>query len=176
MAEEKVLTVDKDVAVTMDYQLEVEGQEVDSGPIQFLYGHSNIIPGLEDQIKGMKVGDEKEVHVEAKDAYGHYDPELEIDVPRTSFPEKFDIELGRPMRMQDGQGHVFTGIAIAITDEVVKLNLNHPLAGKDLVFRPGLTTCAPQPKPRSSKAQSPALARVVAVVTAAVMAAAKPIE
>jgi len=134
MAEEKVLAIDKDVVVTMDYQLEVEGKEVDSGPIQFLFGHGNIIPGLEEQIKGMKIGDEKEIHVEAKDAYGHYDPELEIEVPLTTFPEDFEIELGRPMRMQDGQGHVFTGIAIAITDEVVKLNLNHPLAGKDLVF------------------------------------------
>lgn len=134
MAEEKVLAIDKDVVVTMDYQLEVEGKEVDSGPIQFLFGHGNIIPGLEEQIKGMKIGDEKEIHVEAKDAYGHYDPELEIEVPLTTFPEDFEIKLGRPMRMQDGQGHVFTGIAIAITDEVVKLNLNHPLAGKDLVF------------------------------------------
>ncbi len=129
MAEEKVLTVDKDVAVTMDYQLEVEGQEVDSGPIQFLYGHSNIIPGLEDQIKGMKVGDEKEVHVEAKDAYGHYDPELEIDVPRTSFPRNSTLNLAAHADA-GWSGHVFTGIAIAITDEVVKLNLNHPWPAK----------------------------------------------
>ena len=56
MAEEKVLTADQDVVVTLDYQLEVEGKEIDAGPIQFLYGHGNIIPGLEDQIKGMKVG------------------------------------------------------------------------------------------------------------------------
>jgi FKBP-type peptidyl-prolyl cis-trans isomerase SlyD len=135
MADTNVLSVDNNVVVTLDYQLHVEGKEVDAGPIQFLFGHGNIIPGLENQIKGMKIGDEKEVHVEAKDAYGHYDPELEIDVPLTTFPEDFKIELGRPMRMQDGQGHVFTGIAIAITDEVVKLNLNHPLAGKDLVFK-----------------------------------------
>jgi FKBP-type peptidyl-prolyl cis-trans isomerase SlyD len=135
MADTNVLSVDNNVVVTLDYQLHVEGKEVDAGPIQFLFGHGNIIPGLENQIKGMKIGDEKEVHVEAKDAYGQYDPELEIDVPLTTFPEDFKIELGRPMRMQDGQGHVFTGIAIAITDEVVKLNLNHPLAGKDLVFK-----------------------------------------
>jgi FKBP-type peptidyl-prolyl cis-trans isomerase SlyD len=135
MAEEKTLLVDENVVVTLDYHLEVEGQEIDAGPIQFLYGHKNIIPGLEDQIKGMKVGDEKEVHVKAEDAYGHYDPELEIDVPRSSFPADFEIELGRPMRMQDGQGHVFTGVAVAITDDEIKMNLNHPLAGKDLVFK-----------------------------------------
>jgi FKBP-type peptidyl-prolyl cis-trans isomerase SlyD len=135
MAEEKTLTVDENVVVTLDYHLEVEGEEIDAGPIRFLYGHKNIIPGLESQIKGMKVGDEKEVHVKPEDGYGHYDPELEIDVPSSSFPEDFEIELGRPMRMQDGQGHVFTGVAVAITDDTIKMNLNHPLAGKDLVFK-----------------------------------------
>jgi FKBP-type peptidyl-prolyl cis-trans isomerase SlyD len=143
MTEEKTLSVEKNIVVTMDYNLEVEGKKIDAGPIQFLYGHGNIIPGLESQIEGMKVGDEKEVHVEAKDAYGHYDPELEIEAPLSSFPKDFEVELGRPMRMQDGEGHVFTGVAVAITNEMVKLNLNHPLAGKDLVFKTKVSDLRP---------------------------------
>jgi FKBP-type peptidyl-prolyl cis-trans isomerase SlyD len=135
MAENKVSAIEKNVVVTMDYNLEVEGQEIDAGPIQFLYGYRNIIPGLENKIGGMELGEEKEVHVKAEDAYGTYDPELEIEVSLSSFPEDFEIKLGHPMRLQDGEGHVFTGIAIAITDETVKMNLNHPLAGKDLVFK-----------------------------------------
>jgi len=135
MAENKVSTIEKNVVVTMDYNLEVEGQEIDAGPIQFLYGYRNIIPGLENKIGGMELGEEKEVHVKAEDAYGAYDPELEIEASLSSFPEDFEIKLGHPMRLQDGEGHVFTGIAIAITDETVKMNLNHPLAGKDLVFK-----------------------------------------
>lgn len=143
MAEEKTLSIEKNVVVTLDYNLEVEGKEIDAGPIQFLYGHGNLIPGLESQIEGMKVGDEKEVHVEAKDAYGQYDPELEIEIPLSNFPKDFEIELGRPMRMQDGEGHMFTGVAVAITDETVKLNLNHPLAGKDLVFKTTVSDLRP---------------------------------
>lgn len=138
MANSEVSTIENNVVVTMDYHLEVDGQEIDSGPIQFIQGQGNIIPGLERQIAGMAVGDAKEVHVEAKDAYGSYDPEMEIEVPLSSFPKDFDIQLGRPMRMQDGEGHAFTGIAVAITDENIKLNLNHPLAGKDLLFKVGV--------------------------------------
>ncbi len=135
MTDDKINNIEKNTVVTLDYNLEVDGQEVDSGPIQFLFGHGNIIPGLESEIAGMAIGEEKEVHVKAKDAYGEYDPELEIEVPLTSFPEDFEINLGQPMRMQDGEGHVFTAVAMAITSDTVKLNLNHPLAGKDLLFK-----------------------------------------
>ncbi len=135
MAENTVNTVEKNVVVTLDYTLEVDENQIDSGPIQFLYGHGNIIPGLEKELEGMSLDEEKEVFVEAAQAYGAYDPEMEIEVPLSSFPEDFEIQLGRPMRLQDGQGHTFTGVAIAISDENVKLNLNHPLAGKDLLFK-----------------------------------------
>jgi len=143
MSNNETLKIEKDVVVTLDYSLEVDGKEVDSGPIEFLHGHGNIIPGLEMEVEGMNLGEEKEVLVKANDAYGHYDPELEIEVPQTSFPPDFEIELGRPMRLQDGEGHMFTGIAVAITDETVKLNLNHPLAGKDLLFKTKVTNLRP---------------------------------
>lgn len=135
MAENNVSTIEKNVVVTLDYSLQVDGKEIDSGPIQFIQGHGNIIPGLEEKIEGMTLGEEKDVHVPAEDAYGQYDPDLEMDVPLTSFPEDFEIQLGRPMRMQDTQGRVFTGVALAITSDAVKMNLNHPLAGKDLYFK-----------------------------------------
>jgi len=135
MAEKNELKVEKDVVVTMDYRLEVEGQEIDSGPITFLHGHGNIISGLEKEVEGMDLGEEKEIMVKADEAYGHYDPEMEIEVPLNTFPADFEIELGRPMRLHDGEGHVFTGVAVAITNDTVKLNLNHPLAGKDLLFK-----------------------------------------
>jgi FKBP-type peptidyl-prolyl cis-trans isomerase SlyD len=135
MVENNVSMIEKNVVVTLDYSLEVEGKEVDSGPIQFLHGHGNIISGLENKIEGMQIGETKEVHVKAEDAYGQYDPDLEIDLPQSTFPEDFNIQLGRPMRLQDNEGRVFTGVAIAISDDMVKMNLNHPLAGKDLLFK-----------------------------------------
>ena len=135
MTNNEINTIEKNIVVTMEYSLEVNGQEIDNGPIQFIQGHGNIIKGLEVEVEGMKLGEEKEVFVKAEDAYGSYDPEMEFDVSLSSFPEDFEIKLGQPMRIQDGEGHIFTGVAVAITDETVKLNLNHPLAGKDLLFK-----------------------------------------
>jgi FKBP-type peptidyl-prolyl cis-trans isomerase SlyD len=135
MTNNENLAIEKDVVVTLDYSLKVNGKEIDSGPIQFIQGYGNIIPGLENKIMGMTHNQEKEVLVRAKDAYGDYDPELEVEVSLKSFPEDFEIKLGQPMRLQNSQGHVFTGVAVAITDETVKMNLNHPLAGKDLLFK-----------------------------------------
>jgi len=135
MKENKGNIIEKNVVVTLEYNLKVDDNEIDSGPIQFLHGYGNIIPGLESELEGLKLGDEKEVLVKAENAYGHYDDDLEVEVSLDSFPENFEIKLDRPMRLQDGKGHTFTGVAIAITDDTVKLNLNHPLAGKDLLFK-----------------------------------------
>jgi len=135
MVEKEMKRIEKDAVVTLDYRLEVDGNEIDSGPIQFLQGHGNIISGLEKGIEGMELGDEKEIWVKAEDAYGDYDPDLEFDIPLSSFPEDFEIKLGHPMRVQDENGHVFTGVAVAITSDLVKMNMNHPLAGKDLLFK-----------------------------------------
>jgi len=139
MTEKEVTTIEKGVVVTMDYSLEIDGKEIDSGPIQFLHGYGNIIPGLESEVEGMSLGEEKAVFVKAEDAYGAYNPDLEIDVPLSSFPEDFEIKLGHPMRIQDGEGNIFTGVAMSITDTSVELNLNHPLAGKDLNFMTKVT-------------------------------------
>ena len=130
-----VSKITKDIVVTLDYSLEVDGNQIDSGPIQFIQGHGNIISGLERELEGLVLGEEKEALVMAKDAYGKYDPDMEIELALSSFPKDFEIKPGRPMRLQDDKGHVFTGVAIAITDQMVKLNLNHPLAGKDLLFK-----------------------------------------
>jgi len=134
MVDNTVSKIIKDVVVTMDYSLEVDGSQIDSGPLQFIQGHGNIIPGLERELEGMDLDEEKEVLVNAIDAYGHYDPDMEIELAQSNFPKDFEIKLGRPMRLQDEKGNVFTGVAIAITDQMVRLNLNHPLAGKDLLF------------------------------------------
>ncbi|MEA3326381.1 MAG: peptidylprolyl isomerase [Chloroflexota bacterium] len=127
--------ITKDVVVTLDYSLEVDGNQIDSGPTQFIQGYENIIPGLERELEGLDLGEEKEVMVSAKDAYGLYNLDMEIELALSSFPKDFEIKLGRSMRLQDDKGNIFTGVAIAITDQMVKLNLNHPLAGKDLLFK-----------------------------------------
>ena len=127
--------VQEDMVVLLDYTLTVDGEEVDTGPILYLQGYNNIISGLETALIGMKTGESKEILVNATDAYGEYDEESVVNVSRDSFPADFEIHLGRPMRIRDQGGHIFTGTVIALSEDSVELDLNHPLAGKDLAFK-----------------------------------------
>ncbi|MDX1437169.1 MAG: FKBP-type peptidyl-prolyl cis-trans isomerase, partial [Anaerolineales bacterium] len=82
----KPTLVANDLVVTLDYTLTVDDELVDSTdggePIEFLQGHRNIIPGLEAALYGMETGDEKDVTIQPAAAYGDYDPERLVDVPR----------------------------------------------------------------------------------------------
>lgn len=135
MSEIIVETVQNDMVVLLDYSLTVDGEIVDNGPIQYMHGHNNIISGLEEALIGMKIGESKDVNVAAIDAYGEYDEGSVVKIGRDSFPEDFEIELGRPMRIRDESGHIFNGTVTAMDDTDVELDLNHPLAGKDLHFK-----------------------------------------
>ncbi|HOT26224.1 MAG: peptidylprolyl isomerase [Chloroflexi bacterium] len=132
---EKILNaVQDDTVVQLAYNLVVDGEEIEFEVLEYLHGHQNIIPGLENALTGLAVGESKEVLVLAEDAYGEFDPDAVVLVSRKSFPPDFEIRLGEPMNLRDASGHVFTGVATALTDETVELDLNHPMAGKDLQF------------------------------------------
>ena len=134
--EEKLLdTIQNDCVVQIAYNLNVDGEEVESDLLEYLHGHGNIIPGLEQPLTGAKVGDKLEVIAKAEDAYGEFDPDSVITVSRASFPPDFEIHLGEAMRLRDAAGHIFQGVATAISDDAVELDLNHPMAGKDLHFK-----------------------------------------
>ena len=101
MEEKKLDTIQNDHVVQIAYNLNVEGEEVESDLLEYLHGHGNIIPGLEDPLTGAKVGDTLEVIAKAEDAYGEFDPDSVITVSRESFPADFEIHLGEAMRLRD---------------------------------------------------------------------------
>lgn len=127
-----------DVVVSIDYTLTVDGEVVDSTegdePLQFLQGHQNIIPGLERELAGMKVGDSKQVVVSAGEAYGEVDPENVVDVPRTEFPAEIPMEPGTELEVKNADGEVLSATIAEVNADTVKLDFNHPLAGKQLTF------------------------------------------
>jgi FKBP-type peptidyl-prolyl cis-trans isomerase SlyD len=134
--ETKVITnIENDTVVQMAYNLIVDGEEVESDTLEYLHGHQNLVPGLENALTGMKIGDVKDVHVLAADAYGEFDDSLVTVLNRESFPADFEIKLGQAMRMRDNEGHMFSGIANAMNDQTVEVDMNHPMAGKDLDFK-----------------------------------------
>jgi FKBP-type peptidyl-prolyl cis-trans isomerase SlyD len=106
----------------------VVGSNVGQEPAAYVHGQKQIIPGLEKAFTGMKVGQTKHVEVAAKDAYGPYDDKARITVDKDKVPP--DTKAGAMLSSPDG--HAVK--VLEVKDEGVVLDLNHPLAGKDLVF------------------------------------------
>lgn len=136
--ENKPKEVADDVVVSIEYTLTVESEVVDSTegdePLQFLQGHQNIIPGLERELTGMKIGESKKVVVPPAEAYGALDPENIVDVPRSEFPTEIPLETGTELEVKNADGEVLSATITEINGDSVKLDFNHPLAGKELSF------------------------------------------
>lgn len=134
-------TVGTDMVVGLEYVLKLEGgQEIDRSdegdPLEYLHGHQNIIPGLESQLEGMKVGESKEIAVSPADAYGEHDPDEVEDHPRSVFPPELDLRVNGMLEIRDpaNPGHTQAAMITAVSDETVTLDFNHPLAGETLHF------------------------------------------
>ena len=138
-SKEELTHIADDVVVTMDYVLTVDGEIVDSsdeeGPIQFLQGYGNIIPGLEVHLGGLKVGDSLEVSIAPQDGYGEFDPDQVVDIPLDEFPEEICVEPGVELEMKDEDGDMLYARIISVGKARAKLDFNHPLAGKALNFQ-----------------------------------------
>lgn len=132
------LKVEDGQVVSMEYTLLVEGEMVDTsqghGPLEFIQGTGNIIPGLERELYGMAIGDNKKVSVTPTDAYGELDTEAYVDVPRSEFPGNIPLEIGTEIQVRDQSGNPMFARIDAVEDQSIKLNFNHPLAGKTLDF------------------------------------------
>jgi FKBP-type peptidyl-prolyl cis-trans isomerase SlyD len=130
--------IEDDVVVSMDYQLTVDDEVIDtsegSEPIQFLQGHGNIIPGLERALYGLAAGDKKDVVVEAAEGYGELDPDAYAEVPRSEFPPQIPLEVGIELQLKDKSGDILDARIDAVNADTVRLDFNHPLAGKQLTF------------------------------------------
>ncbi len=115
-----------------------DGSQFDSSvgakPLEFTIGAGMIIPGLEKEIVGMAVGDSSTVTVPADEAYGPHRPEAVQEVPRQNIPPEIDLAVGGQLQATNQSGQMMTVTIVAVDDDNVTLDANHPLAGKDLVF------------------------------------------
>lgn len=101
--------------------------------LYFLEGSQQIIPGLEKVVALMNVGDKRKIEVSASDAYGDVNQELIVKVKKTQFPPEANLTLGDQFQVNNDQNSpVFT--IMAIDNEEVTVDGNHPMAGKDLIF------------------------------------------
>jgi peptidylprolyl isomerase len=124
--------------VRVHYTGRLDGGEVfDSSrgrdPLEFTLGGGQVIAGFDEAVTGMEPGDEKTVTIPAAQAYGPRRDEMSGEVPRAQFPPDIDPQVGQQLQMQQ-EGQTFVVTVTEVSDEVVRLDANHPLAGKDLTF------------------------------------------
>lgn len=111
-------------------------------PLEFTIGQKMVIPGFEEGVIGMTVGETREVRIACKDAYGPYLEDLVGSIRRTQIPANIDLHVGAILQMQTPDGGTMLVVVKALTDEMVTLDANHPLAGKDLAFEINLLEIA----------------------------------
>ena len=130
-------TIAKDQVVSFHYTLTDEQGTVidksDAQPLVYLHGASNIIPGLENALAGKVVGDKLTVTVQPEEGYGEYQPEMVQEVPRNMFQGVDNIEAGMQFQAQTDDGVQVVTVK-DVTEELVIVDGNHPLAGKVLNF------------------------------------------
>jgi peptidylprolyl isomerase len=104
-------------------------------PMDLTVGDKKLIECFEKSIVGMTQGERKTVKIEPKDAMGERNPELEKTFSRVAIPEQHeDLKLGNKVEFKDDHGNYYIGTVRQLTNQEVKLDANHPLAGKTLVF------------------------------------------
>jgi peptidylprolyl isomerase len=104
-------------------------------PLEFTLGEGQLIPGFEQAVIGMEVGDDTTVEIASGDAYGERREDLELEVSKSDLPDNIDPQVGMQLQMQQQEnGRAIPVQITAVEDDYVKLDANHPLAGKDLTF------------------------------------------
>lgn len=124
--------------VQMHYKLtNSEGMLLDTSegrePLTYLHGKKMLIVGLENQLEGKSIGDSFKAEVPADEAYGQKNPEMVHVVPKENFKGNGDLKAGLQIEIDTNQGKQMA-IVTKVEGEDVTVDMNHPLAGMDLIF------------------------------------------
>jgi peptidylprolyl isomerase len=103
-------------------------------PLEFTLGQEGIISGFVEAVNGMEPGQEKTVHVSPEKGFGKYDVDKLVSFKRGEFAESDPIKRGAEVLVKDVNGREYAGRIDSFTDESITLDMNHPLAGKELEF------------------------------------------
>ena len=137
------MKIAQNTVVEFTYELEVDGQVVDhtvkERPLDYIHGTGSLLPKLEEHIEGMTAGDKFDVTLSPADGYGEVDPQRVIDLPKAAFEVNGEIREdllvpGNTIPMMNSMGGVIPGVVIEVTEDSVKMDLNHRMAGKTLHF------------------------------------------
>ncbi len=133
-----VPAIEKGSTVQLEYTVKDDaGTVLDSNkghsPLTYTQGERQIVPGLEKQLVGLHPGEEKKVVLKPEEAYGPVDPNAQTEVPKSLLPPE-SLTVGAHLLARNASGEQRPVTVKEIKDDTVVLDLNHPLAGKTLVF------------------------------------------
>src|SRR5688572_15633254 len=146
--------------VSFDYTLKgTDGKVIETSkgrePLRYIHGQKMMVPGLEKELTGMKVGGEKHVTVKPEDGYGKINPNAVQEVPKEKIPENA-LKVGAVLAARSPEGVVVPMTVKQIKDKTVVMDMNHPMAGKTLVFDVKVVDIQPAPPPPSAQPAKPA--------------------
>ena len=148
------------MSVSFDYTLkDADGKVIETSkgnkPLTYIHGQKSMIPGLEKQLAGMKVGDEKNVRVKPEDAYGPMNAKAFEEVPKEKLPPE-GLKVGATLAAKTPDGRVIPMRVHEIKEKTVVMDMNHPMAGKTLVFDVKIVDIQDPPPPPTPPAKSAA--------------------
>ena len=103
-------------------------------PLEFTIGSHQLLPDFEETVVGMKIGETKKVTIEPQRAYGIYSEKNVAQIPRDKLPDSFNLVIGNELKSTDEEGNTIIVTVKDITDSMVIIDGNHPLAGKNIIF------------------------------------------
>ena len=129
----------KNKVVSLSYYLkDTQGEELDRAdaekPMTYLHGGGTIVPGLENALDGLNVGDKKEVTVKPEEGYGEILSELKMKVERNKLPAGQKTAVGMQLMGEHGDGKKYAFTIVEIKGDDIYMDGNHPWAGKTLHF------------------------------------------
>jgi len=135
----KNITVSYELYVTEDGERELVEKATKEQPFQFISGLGTTLDAFENELKDLNTGDKFEFTIPSDQAYGEYSEEHVVDLPKNIFEVdgKFDTDQiypGNVVPMMTADGGRINGTVEEVKDDVVVMDLNHPLAGDDLTF------------------------------------------
>ena len=113
---------------------EVFGTSRDREPLEFSIGSGSILPGIENGIIGMQIGDNRTIELAPEDAFGPAQEGLTLDMKKSEFPENMTFTVGETIPMQRKNGNFILVMIKEVKEDTITLDANHPLAGRTLIF------------------------------------------
>lgn len=127
-----------------------------SHPLTFVVGSGQVIKGFDDAVMGMALNEEKEFTLTPEEAYGERHEQLMKDIPRDQLPKDQEPQTGMTLVMMTPEGQQIPAQIAEVGEESVKIDLNHPLAGKNLTFKIKVTQINEKPTEASAAPNVPA--------------------